>query len=171
MVLQFLELCKFEIEKECFELLYRGSRDGFEAKHFHSKCNDRPNTITIIETTNGYIFGGFTKSYWSSSFGYFSDPNAFLFSLVSHFSNKTFVCKVRDPSTAIVNSSKLGPSFGKSDIHIDYVHSNFSYGGTTQLQSYQLPAGITQSNGYYFCDSSSFQIEEIEVFQVHLLNE
>jgi hypothetical protein len=47
-------------------LLYRGSRDGFAASNFHGKCDGHSNTISLIETTNGYIFGGFTPVAWES---------------------------------------------------------------------------------------------------------
>jgi hypothetical protein len=43
-------------------LMYRGSRDGFMAANFHGRCDGRPNTLTIIETTKGYIFGGYTPA-------------------------------------------------------------------------------------------------------------
>jgi hypothetical protein len=41
-------------------LLWRGSRDGFEAKVFHERCDFHPNTLTLIRDTKGNIFGGFT---------------------------------------------------------------------------------------------------------------
>ena len=39
-------------------LLYRATRDGFTAKSFHSKCDDIPNTVTIIKNNFNYGFGG-----------------------------------------------------------------------------------------------------------------
>jgi len=41
------------------KLLYCASRDGWQASTFHEKCDDHGPTITIIRTTEGYIFGGF----------------------------------------------------------------------------------------------------------------
>jgi hypothetical protein len=40
--------------------LSRGSRDDFEAKEFHSRCDGQTNTRTVILETHGNIFGGFT---------------------------------------------------------------------------------------------------------------
>ncbi len=42
-----------------WNLLYRGSRDGFRAVDFHSRC-DKANepTLTIVKSTGGHIFGG-----------------------------------------------------------------------------------------------------------------
>ena len=40
------------------KLIYRASRDGFGADEFHSKCDGKRDTLSIIQTTNGYVFGG-----------------------------------------------------------------------------------------------------------------
>ena len=37
------------------ELLFRKSRDSSNPEDFHNKCDNKGNTITIIETTKGYI--------------------------------------------------------------------------------------------------------------------
>ncbi len=44
---ELLNLCEFNL-KEKWSLLYRGSRDGFGAKDFHSKCDGHENTLIII---------------------------------------------------------------------------------------------------------------------------
>ncbi len=62
-------------------LLWRGTRDGFEASKFHSLCDDKANTLTVVKTTTGCIFGGYTSVPWSSVGGYKPDSKAFLFSL------------------------------------------------------------------------------------------
>ena len=46
-------------------LLFRASRDGFEAAAFHSKCDNKGPTVTIVKSGN-HIFGGFTETSWSS---------------------------------------------------------------------------------------------------------
>jgi hypothetical protein len=52
-----------------FSLLWRGSRDGFKKEEFHRRCDDHPNTLTVILDTNGNIFGGFTPVKWESENG------------------------------------------------------------------------------------------------------
>jgi hypothetical protein len=49
-----------------FSLLWRGSRDGFRARNFHSRCDGHANTLTLIKDTEGNIFGGFTPVEWES---------------------------------------------------------------------------------------------------------
>ncbi len=78
-----IKLCEFSL-KDKWSLLYRGTRDGFAAANFHSKCDAHKNTLTIIKAhRTSYIFGGFTSSDWDSSSGCKIDPNAFLFSLTN----------------------------------------------------------------------------------------
>jgi hypothetical protein len=62
-------------------LLYRATRDGFTSQAFHSKCDGKENTITIIKNNLNYVFEGYTSSAWHSSEAWNNDPNAFLFSL------------------------------------------------------------------------------------------
>jgi hypothetical protein len=55
-----------EFRRKQFSLLWRGSRDGFKAEEFHSRCNSYRNTLTVILDTKGNIFGGFTRQKWES---------------------------------------------------------------------------------------------------------
>lgn len=68
-----------------FELLYRGSENNFKASIFHQKCDNIPNTLTIVKTHFGKIIGGFTKYTWNQveDKHYVEDleKQAFLFSL------------------------------------------------------------------------------------------
>ena len=69
------------IESSKGKLLYRASEDGFTAKAFHSLCDGKKNTITIIKNNLNYVFGGYTNAAWlnNENFGY--DNQAFIFSL------------------------------------------------------------------------------------------
>jgi hypothetical protein len=56
-----------EFANETWKLLYRGSRDGFRTSDFHGKCDHQSNTLTFIETTKGFVFGGFIPLIWNST--------------------------------------------------------------------------------------------------------
>jgi hypothetical protein len=49
-----------EFKLKSFNLLWRGGRDGFGVKDFHSRCDNHMNTLMIIQDTEYQIFGGFT---------------------------------------------------------------------------------------------------------------
>ena len=48
-----------------WHLLFRGSRDGFTAHAFHTKCDNKGPTVTIVKSGNN-VFGGFTRNSWKS---------------------------------------------------------------------------------------------------------
>ena len=54
--------------EENFELklIYRGSKDGFNADIFHQKCDDKGETLTIAKSSYNKIFGGYTDIPWMS---------------------------------------------------------------------------------------------------------
>ena len=63
------------------QLIYKASRDGFKAVDFHRKCDGKENTISIIESGYGNIFGGFTSIAWQSKGDWKHDSKAWVFSL------------------------------------------------------------------------------------------
>ena len=62
--------------------LHRTSKDGWAAADFHRLCDGKPNAVTVIKTTEGFIFGGFLDQPWhSDSSRGITSPKAFLFAL------------------------------------------------------------------------------------------
>ena len=53
-----------------WRLLFRASRDGFAASVFHSKCDNKGPTVTVVKS-RGNIFGGFTEEPWTNQSGMF----------------------------------------------------------------------------------------------------
>ena len=51
------------IINDSVKLLYRASRDGWAASNFHSCCDSKGPTVTVIKSGN-YIFGGYTDQSW-----------------------------------------------------------------------------------------------------------
>jgi hypothetical protein len=118
-ITELIKLCEFFPNDKC-SLLYRGTRDGFEPSDFHSRCDGKSNTLTLLKAKgSGFIFGGFTTAEWDSSSDYKSDPNAFIFSLTNK-DNSPLKMKINPNSHqyAIYCDSECGPSFGGS-IRID----------------------------------------------------
>jgi hypothetical protein len=59
-------LCEFNLTDK-WSLLYRATRDGFDPKDFHSKCDGKSPTLTILKSKEyEFVFGGYTESAWSS---------------------------------------------------------------------------------------------------------
>lgn len=165
MLSSFNDLCKKEIDGKRLNLLYRATRDGFGADAFHAKCDNRSPTITIIQTTDGYVFGGYTQASWTSSYTYCYDKNAYLFSLANPI-NQPFVSKVTNPVTAICCHLSLGPTFGykngKYDIFIGHNSNLGDCNHSDCFTCYQAPDT--------FCPSltlnRNFKVKDIEVFEI-----
>jgi hypothetical protein len=158
-----------EFEKNTWKLLYRGSRDGFKASNFHGECDNQSNTLTLIETTKGFIFGGFTPIPWDSSSGYKADNSqkSFLFTLKNP--NKIFPRKFQlsNASSAIWSSSSYGPIFGGG--HDICLYDNFNT-GTNHYSN--LGSGYVNDTGIdgkqVLTGEYNFTVKEIEVFSIIL---
>jgi len=161
-----MHLCGFPVNQK-LSLIYRASQDGFEACSFHEKCNYKPNTLVIIKSANGNIFGGYTEQSWNYINNCNVDPNAFIFSLINK-DNKPIKMKCIKPSQAIYCSTDYGPNFGLNDIEI----SNESNIGTNSVSnlgdSYKHPDYEYESNEAqsFLAGSCKLQVSEIEVFTI-----
>jgi hypothetical protein len=156
-----------EFEGKTFRLLYRGTRGGFRASNFHTKCDGQSNTMTIILTTQGYIFGGFSPIAWDSSSNYKPDDTrkSFVFSLKNPRNSEPKIFSISDPRFSIRCNASDGPVFGGGcDIYIaDNCDQNVksrtgfghSYTNDTGINGTQVLAGQT-----------NFQVKEIEVFSI-----
>ena len=142
--------------------LYRASRDGFQASSFHSKCDSKGATLTLIKSSNGNIFGGFTKANWAGN-SWIIDSNAFLFSLINQYDYPIKLnIKSDKVAYAIYGHPSYGPYFGDApDLYIaDQSNSNtnsFSQLGGT----YDLP-----QNFAFLAGTPYFSTLEIEVYQI-----
>ena len=168
MKIELFKLCKFPIDQE-WKLLYRGSEDGFSASKFHIKCDNKQNTLTIVKSTNGFIFGGYTESYWDQSNTHKSDPNAFLFSLINK-ENKPIRMEIiaGKECQSIYGTSVSGPRFGAGSDIIIADNANINTNSFTNLGcSYKHPVYAYGSNEIkcFLAGTYNFQISDVEVFQ------
>jgi len=46
------------------ELIYRGTRDGFSGVEFHKKIGGKGFLLSLVKTTLGKVFGGYTEVAW-----------------------------------------------------------------------------------------------------------
>jgi hypothetical protein len=148
------------------ELLYRASRDGWRATDFHSKCDNKGATVTVIKSTGGYVFGGYADVAWASCGGYLSSSNAFIFALQYPSGVAPVKMPVLNAQNAIYHDSSHGPTYGGHDIYVaDNANSNSNSNTAANVGvTYQLPAG--QNAQTFLTGAPNFQAAEIEVFRV-----
>ncbi len=155
------------------ELLYRGSRDGFTPPAMHSKCGDRTNLVSIIQSNTNYVFGAYTSVPWNSTSEWTIDPNAFIHSIRRNGISKMdkFMIKPNAAGAFYGSASGIGDSiFYYNDI-IVYNQSNTTVRSTCYLgQYYQLPEGITAGSAeainFLAGNHNQWLTTEIEVYQV-----
>ncbi len=160
---KLFSLCQFPVGQK-WNLIYRASQDGFEAVNFHKKCDNKPNTLIIIKSTNGNVFGGYTEQTWNHNGGYKADPNSFIFSLINK-PNKPIKMKW-SRNYGIGCSNRSGPIFGGNDFHIADKSNTIQISYSNLGHSYTHPDYEVGSNEAesFLAGSFSFQISEIEVF-------
>ncbi len=160
-------LCEFS-KDQTWRLIYKATSDGFAAVDFHEKCDSAEQTLTIIKSTNGNVFGGYANVAWSSDQKPYQDNAAFIFSLVNK-EKKPLKIKVTPGETNAIYCGKslYGPSFGCSDLLI-YTHSNTNENSFTEIgQSYKHGEFLlgTSRAKTILAGSSHFQTTEIEVYK------
>ena len=159
---------KKELNGRKWSLLYRGSRDGFLGSDFHSHCDDKPKTLTIVQSKSGNIFGGFKSAQWKSSWSLEFDNSAFIYSLVNYENRPLlFEYSSKDLETSIGQKSDYGPIFGYdlviSNSSNTNTNSKSNLGTTYNHPEYPLGSFRTQT---ILAGAHNFQVQEIEVFQM-----
>lgn len=97
-------------------LLYRASENNYSAAEFHKRCDNIPETLTIVETEYGKTIGGYTPLAWNSSKKHWAadkSMNSFIFSL-----DLREKFNLNLSQFAIACNPDKGPIFGCCDICI-----------------------------------------------------
>ncbi|XP_021375407.1 interferon-induced protein 44-like isoform X2 [Mizuhopecten yessoensis] len=159
-----------------FTLLYKISRDGCVAPTFHSLCDNKGPTVTVLYNTDKSVYGAYTAVNWQSNGAYSVDAKAFLFKLEYNgtaqpmkFPNKT------GGTNAIYGNASYGPTFGGHDLHsfsatVNKSGNNFplngntnGFGGTYDMQGQNYNSVM---NGHLqVLDLEVYSIEEQELLQ------
>ena len=152
------------------KLLYRATRDGFTDAAFHSRCDCKGSTITIIKNNLNYVFGGYASSSWRCNGMCRNDQNAFIFSLRRAGVSFKDKFTVKRSECAITGYLRHGPIFGGGhDICIKN-QSNTAVGSYCNFgHSYNLPNGYTyEGNAQSFLagNYNQWTTTEIEVYQI-----
>ncbi|CAG8668418.1 17349_t:CDS:2 [Acaulospora morrowiae] len=140
-----------------FQLLTRGSRDGFTPEIFHQKCDNKGQTLTILRVKHtGEILGGFNPFSWESppESRYYYTKKSFIFKLDLFNPKNSVICRAKHHES-IKSGIHYGPYF-RCDLSMEGDFRN-------EPKCYCFPlyyeGEIRRSEGY-------FSVDEYEVFQV-----
>ena len=166
------ETFKKKLSKWCgtedFELLYRGTRDGFGASDFHRLCDNKGKTLVLVKNTSGHVFGGFASVSWGSVNAFKQAPGSFLFTLTNmHGTQPTkFPLKDENDGNAIYYYKERSSTLGNGrDICICTNCNSNSSSYSYFPNSYNDTTGKGNSIFTSSTSSSNFQVQEIEVFK------
>ena len=155
-----------------FELLYRGTRDGFGASDFHRTCDNKGKTLVLIKNSNDHIFGGFASISWTSpsSSEYKKAPDSFIFTLTNmHGIQPTkFPLKNENDGSAVKHSSGCGPIFGDGSSLWIYSNCNSNTDSNANFSTYRDTTGKGSSIFSSSTSTINFKVKEIEVFRVNV---
>ena len=137
------------------KLIYDAKRDGDKAKIFHSLCDNKGATLTIISTSDNKKIGGFLSVSFGGNKGYISDKDAFLFSLNYNekYPSLNKGCNYND-------KKNNGPIFGNICI---YISDNFLSRKDNYYKPYTCRYDFDKRNknqNFYFT------VLDLEVYQL-----
>lgn len=152
----------YDNKKIILKEIYKGTRDGDDAKSFHSKCDDLEGSLILIKSDEEIIFGGYTKRKWSGDCIFKNDNTSFLFSFYP-----LKIYDIKKDKKAIYCNKKYGPCFGSITLG---VNDNFLANGgwccssfLSNFDGYDTDYEITKGE-------NEFQIEELEIYQIEAIN-
>ena len=100
--------------KKRYTLLYSALNNGCDPAIFHTNCDNKGPTVTLVYNVNGNVYGGYSRVSWMSGAGEsVYDGDAFLFLLVSETGQKPCKFSIKTPEIALTMDKTCGPFFGK----------------------------------------------------------
>ena len=159
-----------------FELLYRGTRDGFGSSDFHRTCDNKGKTLVLIKNSSGHIFGGFASIPWTtpSSCTGKQAPGSFIFTLTNMYGiqpTKFNLKNENDSSGAVHHDKSYISGFGNcggKDIDI-YSNCNTNTSSYSNFP-YAYNDATGKGNSIFSSNTSDyhFKVQEVEVFRVNV---
>jgi hypothetical protein len=146
------------------KLLYSSKRDGDGFSPFYNKCSNISPTLSLIKTTKGRKFGGFTFGKWNDKQGILkTDTEAFLFSL-----NNMKKYKILKPNFAIFSASDHSSFLtygnnGDGDGCGIFLRDNFLTNGGHENHTSKV---YDADSKYCLSTEENFNVEEVEVYNI-----
>ncbi|RHZ58651.1 hypothetical protein Glove_372g21 [Diversispora epigaea] len=114
-----------------FELILRGSEDGFAPRTFWDICHGHDNTIVISKVQGTEeIIGGFNPLAWDKTkVGDFKTNNSFIFSFKDGKAQNSILSRIKKENSALhfhIYKDKVGPRFGKSEFMLRSCEFDFT---------------------------------------------
>ena len=162
-----LKFVRDQFPQATFQRIYDATTDGWKSDDFHRCCDGKGWTLTIAETTEDFIFGGFTTAEWESQPSWppipKRCPHSFLFSV--NEGSKYPVTS--EDKRAIDCLSDWCAAFGWNDLVIKSdSNDNTKSWCNANHESFQLPAAKGSEYPSINGGEKNFQLKQFEVYSV-----
>lgn len=149
------------------KLLYSLTKHNGSNQIFHKLCDNKGPTITLVQLTDGNIFGGFTKVSWKKQSNErgnnVRDDKAYLFKVGNEQKRKKFPIKMQYSSMAVFHHFEAGPTFGVGyDLHLNLDDLNSCCSRLEAYSTAKSEKGIYSLAGKF----NRWDIKEIEVYLI-----
>ncbi|RHZ73655.1 hypothetical protein Glove_230g127 [Diversispora epigaea] len=149
-----------------FQLILRGSKDGFAPKTFWDICDGHANTIVVTEVKGtDEIIGGFNPLAWDKTKEKWMETNkSFIFSFSDDDIQNSILSRVQNQNEALwypYNKDKFGPKFGYGEFMMASNVSDF-----TQDKQNQCSNHYNNYEKSVRTNEDRFSIIDYEVFKV-----
>ena len=139
------------------KLIYDAKEHGDKVATFHSLCDNKGSTLTIILTNDDKIIGGYLSMSFSENGGWIHDEKAFVFSL-----NYNEKYESLDTTYTFYGGKDRGPTFGGYNIEIfDNFLSNDKNRYNPYSGTYNFHERFKGSKDQYF------RVVELQVYQIY----
>ncbi|RHZ60998.1 hypothetical protein Glove_350g21 [Diversispora epigaea] len=156
-----------------FELLVKGSRDGFDVKTIYEICDKISNTVIILKVEGtGEILGGYNPFEWSKDNGWKVTQDSFTFSLKTVNQKYSILSRVKNFKFGIWYSFESWFSFGHSLVLWDNLKTSkkcYCSDSSSDASYEKLIRSAEFSSSAYnppSSDKNTFNVEEYEIFKV-----
>ena len=146
-----------------YSICFKSSIHGDNGSTFREQCQGIAPLLVLIETADGYRFGGYTSvPFTNDEYGYKYDEQAFLFS----FDTKKKY-KIIKTEKAISNLKGQFPVFGNNDI---YIHNNFLSAANSIIEYPNAYEDDPNAPGDFMLNGGvkKFKIKELEILSVEI---
>jgi len=149
-----------------WKLLYKWTKDEKSQTAWHTKCDNKGPTVTIIWTKGGYVFGAYAHLPWAIDGGWKESKESFIFSLTDGKNRQSYQCLPFQNFNCGVfhHPSAIAMGYGDGcDIFLQMSPgsqaSSSDLGGT-----YKVPDGYSSQT--FLAGSRNWTIEELETYSV-----
>ncbi|KEJ82663.1 TLDc domain-containing protein [Oxytricha trifallax] len=148
-----------------FQLLYKASRDGFDQKIYHQKCDCKGQTLTFLLSKHAKVFGFYISS---PRINYINGGN-YQDIIIFQLDQQTLHRPINQMRIEINNSSirvKENNGFGYLGISVNFYLNEIIFSSEQFGNLYEIPHFVDKKDAEsYLGGSSPFKVLEMEVYQ------